>query len=166
MTDNFLDFEAFGNEDLAPPAPRDLPKGDYVATLQEVKLEEKENGAQLLFIWTQFTDTEGNPEVDGMNVTNRKLFQREWIHHSNETAQRIGRQRLTQIAKAFGLAVEAVTPDGKTGWVMPQVSSTEELAVLFGEHVGRAVGMFVNRKKRRDRDEMESVVGSVSALAG
>ena len=165
-----LDFQPFTDEDLAPPAPRDLPKGDYKCVLIQTDLDRKDNGTQIVLRWGEYSTLEGGDTVidpgDGKEVVlgNRVMFQREWITHNNPQAQDIGRRRLTQIAKAFGLTDVTTGGDGKEAHCLPNVDSEDELVELFGGMIDTPIKQYVARKKRKDTGEMESVVGSVTAL--
>ena len=159
-TFGMLEMEPFGEDELGPPSIEPMPKGTYTATLKEVKVNEKANGTSLSFFWTGFDD---GSETD---YSNRKVYQFEWVQHSSEQAQRIGRQRLTQIGKAFGLCTEVQTNDGKTGWVLPPVQSAEELKEHFqNTAVGGQAQLYLTVKPRRDNGDLENTVGSVKAIA-
>lgn len=159
-----LDLQPFSEDDLAPPAAGPMPKGDFNATLQEVKVEEKENGVQLLLQWGDFFSTDDSVNGD---YSRRKIFQREWIIHSKSpVAQTIGRNRLTQAGKALGLCTEVDLGEGKRGWALPQVQSAAELGEHFSSLVGAQCTLYVNQKKRSDNDELENTVGSVKVLGG
>ncbi len=72
-----------------------LPSGEYVAVLEDSNLKETKSGSGH-YLSCKFK------VVDGPHM-NRVLFANINIHHSNEKAQMIGRQQLSQLAHAAGV---------------------------------------------------------------
>jgi len=154
-----LDLQPFSDDDLAPPPAGPMPKGDYHAKLSEVEVREKENGVQLMLLWTDFTPCKD----DGNDYSRRRIYQGEWVIHKNEQAQRIGRTRLTQAGKALGLATQTEV-NGKTGWALPVVTTVQELHEHFAQQLGAQCTIYVSQRKRSDNGELENTVGSVKPL--
>ena len=92
----FDDPEDQNNAQLNEP----VPKGDYYAKVVDsaVKTTKSGTGQYVELVW------ELNGHVDTGACKNRKIWQR--INHinNNPEAQRIGKQQLNRVVKAFGLA--------------------------------------------------------------
>lgn len=85
-----------------------LPEGKYTVTVEEARVEQKDNG-------TSFFRRYGNIRYNGGSTTltlpngttftigNRKLFARSWIDHNNEKAAEIGQREIKKEAIAVGL---------------------------------------------------------------
>jgi hypothetical protein len=167
---DFLDFQPFTDDDLQPPSGPDIPKGSYTTALHSCVVDEKDTGTQLVFRWHEYLTADGADEaVDAgtgttVRLHNRTMFQREWVTQNSAEAQRIGRQRLTQVAKAIGIAEEVTTPEGKTAHKLPAASSPAELGEMFAAFAGTRVSQYITKKKRSDTGDIESAVGSNTAL--
>lgn len=90
------------------PRGRPLPNRIYLATVEEVSINELENGTQLARRYGNLRTEQGAGEFempDGSTFTigQRKVFCRSWIDHKNEKAAQIGQGEIKREAVAAGL---------------------------------------------------------------
>lgn len=90
------------------PRGRPLPNRVYVATVEEVSINELDNGTQLARRYGNLRTEDGTTEFempDGSTFTigQRKVFSRSWIDHKNEIAARIGQNEIKREAVAASL---------------------------------------------------------------
>ena len=93
----------FNAADYAKPTFMPLPAGSYVARVDEIEEKSTKSGdGQYLQITWEILDGE---------FAGRKIWDRLNVVNPNETAQRIGRERLIQLAAAAGIATLTDTND-------------------------------------------------------
>lgn len=90
------------------PRGRPLPNRVYLATVEEVSINELDNGTQLARRYGNLRTEQGAGEFelpDGSTFTigNRKVFHRSWIDHKVELAAKIGQGEIKREAVAAGL---------------------------------------------------------------
>ena len=85
----------FSTDDYAKPTFVPLPAGTYTARVDEIEEKSTKNGdgQYLQITW----------EIIGGDFAGRKIWDRLNVVNPNETAQRIGRERLVQLAAAAGI---------------------------------------------------------------
>lgn len=90
------------------PRGRPLPNRVYLATVEEVSINELDNGSQLARRYGNLRTEQGATEFempDGTTFTigQRKVFHRSWIDHKVEMAAKIGQGEIKREAVAAGL---------------------------------------------------------------
>lgn len=97
-----------GTLDDVRPQGRPLPAGTYRVTVESVTIEDKDGSTQLVRQYGSIRTRDGQTAItlpDGsiFQIGNRKLFNRDWIDHTNPEASRVGQSRIKQEAIAAGL---------------------------------------------------------------
>ncbi|MFN4841361.1 MAG: DUF669 domain-containing protein [Phycisphaerales bacterium] len=117
-----------------------IPSGWYMAQIVEHDLQNVGNGLQARFTWEI---------LDGPH-SRRKVWQKEWAHHSNPKASEIGERMLRTLGRAMGVS---------------QVKSTEDLAF---KPVEVRVGISKKEEGYEQRNEVKSArpLGVRSAAGG
>ncbi len=91
----FLD-ETYSVADMPESSFEPVPAGWYTATVEDATLNRTKNGSgqYIALKW----------KIDGPTNTGRTMFSNLNIRNANETAERIGREKLGQLMRAGGLA--------------------------------------------------------------
>lgn len=111
-----------------------IPSGWYMAQIVEHDLQNVGNGLQARFTWEI---------LDGPHAR-RKVWQKEWAHHSNPKASEIGERMLRTLGRAMGVS---------------QINSTEDLAF-------KPVEIRVGISKKEEGHEQRNEVKSARPLGG
>lgn len=87
---------------------RPLPDNVYRVTVEEVRIDTKANGTQLVRRYGNIRTREGAtefamPDSSTFKIGQRKIFARSWIDHKHPDARRIGQQEIKREAVAAGL---------------------------------------------------------------
>ena len=141
------------SDDLKGGRGQPLPDRVWTATVQSAQVVQKDNGSRIEAVLTAFRDRDGTPEITLPNGAtyrpgNRKVFDRQWIDHTNPKAAEIGQRYIKKQAMSAGL--------------MPKPTNWQTVALDFAnftDYAAALVGRDVTvRTKQRQRQTADGTV--------